>query len=157
LPPPTGGADLVRIVGIPVDPQTSDPRLRQCMLSRVNNVYNLFMESMIRNRMTGVELWITSANRPGASVGASTTESAHSRGEAVDFVIRPKPADWNTNPTFLKQLDLLIDAGIRSGFTPLAGDTLDEYRRPTTHATGGHVHIEFNRDARGNSYCDQLM
>ncbi|MBX4187779.1 MAG: hypothetical protein KW793_01435 [Candidatus Doudnabacteria bacterium] len=46
---------------------------------------------------------------------------------------------------------------MKEGFKPVQGDTLDEYRRPTENASGQHVHIEFNLDRFGASFCDDAV
>lgn len=99
-----------------------------------------------------VDFVLTSAYRPGATVGTSGRPSAHARGEAVDIALRPVPTSLNDD-----RIDRLFRLAIEEGFTPEVGDTLDEYRKPTELATGGHIHIEFNTyTSRGKTYtyCD---
>lgn len=142
FPPPV--TQLVNITGVPVDPQTSDPRLRPCMLGHVQALYNAAQRN-------NIDFVITSANRPGAVVAGTTRLSAHGRGEAVDIAIRP--TGTLSDPEFQRKVRTLVALSTAEGFRPPRGDTLDEYNRPTEGASGGHIHIEFNSTATG-SYCD---
>jgi hypothetical protein len=143
--PPTGNpSDLVSLIGVvPVSPSASDPRVAQCMLRRVQDLYNASVAS-------GLNWTVTSAYRPGATT-ATRLESAHSRGEAIDIALIPtptKPLSTNT------QIIQLVELAKAQGFRPPAGDTLDEYNRPNEKTTGGHIHIEFNINSQTNSsYC----
>jgi hypothetical protein len=144
--------DLVQIPASLYDAaQVSNPQLRKCMLDRVQIILNKFQATVYA---TGARAIITSAYRPGAVVEDTRAASAHSRGEAVDIVVRPTPSDWRTNRDFLRQVNLLTSIALSEGFQPPQGDTLNEYLRPTSGATGGHVHVEFNLGPNGASYCD---
>jgi hypothetical protein len=131
-------ADLVALGGVSVDPQTSDPRVRQCMLPKVQEIF-------AAANAAGLNVSITSAFRTG------DFPSRHAFGEAVDIVIRPTPAKpWSSNT----QISKLVQIAKNAGFTPAKGDTLDEYNKPIEGRTsGGHVHVEFNKISADASYC----
>ncbi len=98
-----------------------------------------------------LDIVITSAYRPGAIVAGTNRLSAHGRGEAVDIALRnPSISGPSSDP----RLTQLLEIARSIGFATPVGDTLDEYNRPTEGATGGHVHIEFNLQANGTTYCD---
>ena len=106
----------------------------------------------------GLTITITGAYR--TEMTASGTPSAHSRGEAVDVALRAPPIPWDQNTHSLpagfagdSRIAQLVQIGKSVGFVPPTGDTLDEYNNPAPNATGGHVHVEFNRTSAG-SYCD---
>jgi hypothetical protein len=99
----------------------------------------------------GLDIVITSAYRAGSIVAGTNTLSAHSRGEAVDIALRnPTVPEHSSDPRIAQ----LVAIAKSAGFTPAVGDTLDEYTTPTEGASGGHVHVEFNVQANGNTYCD---
>ncbi|HYC79515.1 MAG TPA: hypothetical protein VEC17_00645 [Candidatus Binatia bacterium] len=145
VPPPTtgDGLDLVAITGVPTG-TSGDFRLRSCMLRRVQIIYN-------NAQALGIDFIITSAYRPGATVGSSGRLSAHGKGEAVDIVIVPR--GQLNDPAFQAKIRKLVQLSTNEGFVPPRGDTLDEYNNPTEAATGGHVHIEFNTAPNNGSYC----
>jgi hypothetical protein len=148
--PAPDGSDLVAIGdAVPVSEQASDPRLRECMLAHVKNIYS-------RSRARGVNFVITSAYRAGSIVVRTGLPSAHARGEAVDIAITPSD-DWKTNEKFARQIDIVLSEARAEGFRPAQGDTLDEYRKPTEGASGGHIHVEFNRGPNGTSYCGRAV
>lgn len=99
----------------------------------------------------GLDIVITSAYRAGSIVAGTNTLSAHSRGEAVDIALRNPIVPIHGSDPRIAQLVAIAKS---VGFTPAVGDTLDEYTTPTEAATGGHVHVEFNVQANGNTYCD---
>lgn len=135
--------DLVTLVGlVPVDGSTSDPRVRQCMATRVQQIFS-------QAQAQGISITITSAFRSGGTTAGGGV-SAHSRGEAVDIALRDPTVPVHGNDPRIQQLLSIARA---AGFNPPQGDTLDEYSNPAENATGGHVHIEFNIPSSG-SYCD---
>lgn len=138
-------SDLVPITGVPIDPGTSDPRVRRCMLSYIQDLYK-------RSQQAKLDWVITGAYRPNAIVAGTDNLSAHARGEAVDIALRnPKDPLYSPDP----RIDKLIGVAAVEGFRPAQGDTLDEYRYPTKGAIAGHAHIEFNiNQATNGSYCD---
>lgn len=98
---------------------------------------------------TDTSIVITSAYRPGAVVAGTNRLSAHGRGEGVDIALRNP--NYSANDPRLAQI-LQIARSV--GFTPPAGDALDEYTNPTEGATGGHIHLEFNTNSSNVTYCD---
>ncbi len=130
-------ADLVALSGVSVDSQTSDPRVRQCMLGKVQQIVGAAASA-------GVQVTITSAFRSG------DFPSRHAFGEAVDISIRPPPSQpWSSNPQIAK----LVQIAKGAGFNPPPGDTIDEYNHPVERTSGGHVHVEFNKISADGSYC----
>ncbi len=130
-------SDLVPLSGITVDAQASDPRVRQCMLPKVQQIMNAA-------RAAGLTVTITSAFRSG------DFPSRHAYGEAVDISLRPVPSQpWSSN----SQIARLVQIAKSAGFNPPAGDTLDEYNRPVERTSGGHVHVEFNKISATASNC----
>ncbi len=130
-------ADLVALGGVSIDTQTSDPRVRSCMLPKVQQIF-------AAANAVGINITITSAFRSG------DFPSRHAFGEAVDIAIRPSPAKpWNTNT----QISKLVQIAKNAGFTPTQGDTIDEYNNPVERTSGGHVHVEFNKISTSASYC----
>ena len=143
--------DLVSLNGAVPISGASDPRVRSCMYNKVTSFF-------ARAKTYGLNIVLTSAFRRGATT--STGPSAHGRGEAVDIaLVNPPPKPWGTAPlgqtmnrfNVIRQKDIqtLIEIGEDLGFTPIAGDTLDEYNFPTDKASGPHVHIEYN-----SGFCD---
>jgi hypothetical protein len=129
--------DLVALSGVSIDPGTSDPRVRQCMLGKVQQIYSAATAA-------GLQVTITSAFR------SSDFPSRHAFGEAVDIALRPTPTvPWRTNP----QIANLVQIARGAGFVPPTGDTIDEYNNPLERTSGGHVHVEFNRISANGSYC----
>ncbi len=103
------------------------------------------------NTSSGLDIAITGAYRPGSIVAGTGRLSAHSRGEAVDISLRnPQVPEHSSDPRIAE----LVQIAQSMGFTPTAGDTLDEYTNPTEGATAGHVHVEFNLKPDGTTYCD---
>lgn len=138
--------DLIYLstLGIPVKSDIDD-RARKCMANKVKKLYE-------QSQGQGLNWEITSAFRPGA-VTSEGKPSAHSRGEAVDIVLRPAPAKpWSAN----QKIKDLVALAKSLGFEPPNGDTLDEYNKPTEYATAAHIHIEFNR-ANQQIYCDTTI
>lgn len=130
--------DLVDLAGVAVDFETSDPRVRSCMLPKVQEIFT-------KARAAGLEIVITSAYRRG------DFPSRHAYGEAVDIALVPvPPKPWAGNAKIAK----LVEIGREVGFTPPKGDTLDEYNKPIEgRTTGGHVHVEFNAISEQASHC----
>jgi hypothetical protein len=86
-----------------------------------------------------IELVLTSAYRPGA-ITSKGLPSAHGRGEAIDVALRnPRVGFGSSDPRIASVVR--IAEGL--GFTPPAGDVIDEYNNPAG-AEGPHIHIEFN-------------
>lgn len=126
-------ADLVALSGVSVDPQTSDPRVRQCMFVKVQQIFNAAAAARLN-------ITVTSAYR------SDDFPSRHAYGEAVDIAIRPASPNQ-------QQIARLVQIGRNAGFTPPAGDTIDEYNNPTERTSGGHVHVEFNGISATESNC----
>ena len=68
--------------------------------------------------------------------------SAHKRGDGLDFVITP------SDPTTLKNIDLLLQ-GFAAGNRSPAVSFINEYDNPTKAASGKHFHIRIGRDKSG--------
>lgn len=101
-----------------------------------------------------MDIVITSAFRPGAIVAGTSRLSAHGRGEAIDIALRnPTVPKFSTDSRIAELVQIVKSAG----FTPLAGDTLDEYTTSLEGTTGGHIHIEFNTQPNGRTYCDDTV
>jgi hypothetical protein len=133
-------SDLVPLAGVLVDTEARDPRVRQCMLSKVQSIMNTA-------RASGIDVVITSAFRKG------DFPSRHAFGEAVDIALRPVPSRPFTNEARGK-IAQLVQIAKSAGFNPPLGDTLDEYNNPIEgRTTGGHVHIEFNKIDVNRSHC----
>lgn len=148
---------LVAIIGVPVDVFLPPPRamLRPCMLAKVQNIWSRSQDPLERvrweqatgNLITKPMDWVvTSAYRP-EDVG-----SYHARGEAADMALRNPRENYGSQDP---RIDFLVFLAKDEGFVPLAGDTVDEYRRPLARTEGAHIHVEFNRNfAQNISYCD---
>lgn len=133
-----GELGLVPITGVPVE-GASDPRLRQCMLNKVQRLYQLSQEA-------GLEWVVTSAYRPHSS------GSYHARGEAVDIAFRNPPLGFFSSDP---RIDQVIQLARSIGFVDPAGDVVDEYNQPSAKTEGPHIHLEFNYNfAQQVSYCD---
>ncbi len=132
-------ADLVPLAGVLVDTSASDPRVRQCMLPKVQEVVG-------NAQKAGLNVTITSAFRKGGF------PSRHAFGEAVDIALRPIPAR-PLSPDAQAKISTLVKIAKAAGFNPPPGDTIDEYNNPTENTTGGHVHIEFNKIDVNGSFC----
>src|SRR3989344_9102831 len=103
---------------------------------------------------TPLDITITSGYRPGSIVVGTGRLSAHSRGEAVDIALRnPAVTTGSTDP----RISQLVQIARAAGFTPAAGFTLDEYTTPTEGASAGHIHVEFNLQSDGKTYCDNTL
>lgn len=101
-----------------------------------------------------LDIVLTSAYRPGSIVTRTGKLSAHSRGEAVDIaLLNPTALQYSSDPRVAR----LVQIAQSVGFTDPAGDTLDEYMNPTEGASGGHVHVEFNTQPNGKTYCDDTV
>jgi hypothetical protein len=138
LPPRPIPVTLVQITGVPVDPNLSlyRARLRQCMLDKLQQLYIA----------PPIEWVVTSAYRP------ESDGSFHQTGEAFDIALRNPTVGFFSNDP---RIATLIGMARGIGFTPPAGDVIDEYNRPSRHTEGAHIHVEFNYDSANNrSYCD---
>ncbi|MDP4000751.1 MAG: hypothetical protein Q8P83_00725 [bacterium] len=131
---------LVPITGVPVE-GASDPRLRQCMLTKVQTLYQLSQAAV-----PPLDWVVTSAYRPN-DVG-----SYHARGEAVDIAFRnPALGFFSSDP----RINQVIQLARSIGFVRPAGDVVDEYNQPSAKTEGPHIHLEFNYNFGQNaSYCD---
>ena len=69
--------------------------------------------------------------------------SAHKKGDGLDFVITP------SDPTTLKNIDLLLQ-GFAAGNRSPAVSFINEYDDPTKAASGKHFHIRIGRDISGS-------
>ena len=102
----------------------------------------------VKEEMPGLEVRLTGGNdcfhqdrvRSGLS-------SRHGRGNAMDITIYPVTTDT---------LDKVVSILMRySGANDGNARFIDEYRRPTGHATGGHFHISWGQGTEGRSTMER--
>ena len=102
--------------------------------------YSISVFTEIKTQFPNLQLTVTGGNDKYHQ--KLSYNSAHKRGDGLDFVISP------SDPITLQKVDLLLQ-GFAAGNRSPAVSFINEYDNPTKAASGKHFHIRIGRDKSG--------